>query len=181
MTDTDNDDRDWPISLDDLSDDEQKALESDDDSGGFSDSSFSDAFNFTTLLLMPLSALAVYAFVDKAAVVAALTAMFGGASGVATAVATAAWVAGAVTVGAIGLVAFLAVWLLLVGLVKRSPAHIVFSLLGGAYLAIGYFGANMLFGGLPLLVGFVLTTTLVSWAGVLVIGGLVMAGAIALI
>ena len=137
-----------------------------------------DGFSFTALTLLPLTILSVYAFLEKAVVVAALTSMFGGASGLAVAVGTTAWLVGGIVVGVLGLLAFLTVVALLAGVVKQSGAELLIGTLGVLYFAAGYAGATYLFAEVPLLVGFMLTTTLISWGAVLVIGSFVMVGAL---
>lgn len=164
----------FKFDVDDVGPDANTESESNFDVGD----SMSEGFSFTSLALMPLTIFAVYAFVAKATVVSALTSLFGGAGGLAMAVGTAAWVVGGVMVGALGLIAVLTVVALLVGLVTRSGLKFGLGMLGAIYFGIGYAGATYLFGYLPLLVGFFITTTLVTWGAVLVIGGLAMVGAI---
>lgn len=168
---------DFKFGVDDVGGDAERAESNESNVDG---SALKEGFSFTGLVLMPLTILAVFAFIQKATVVSALTAMFGGAAGLAVAVATAAWVVGAIIVGVIGLIVVATVVALLTGIVKRSGAQFGLGLLGAIYLAIGSAGATYLFGNVPFLVGFMLTTTLLSWGAILVIGGIVIIGAIVL-
>lgn len=126
----------------------------------------------SSIVLLPFTVFAVYAFLEKSAVLGALTSLFGGASGVASVVATGAWVAGAIVTSFIALLALATVVLLLVGLVTRNGGKFGLGVLGAMYFGAGYLGAVNLFSGLPLLVGFVLTTSLLGWGLVVLIGGL---------
>lgn len=137
------------------------------------DSSF-DSLNISSLLLLPLTVIGVYAFIDKALVVAALEGFLGGS--LALGIGSAFWVVGAITVGAIGLIAIGSVAALVIGLVTQSGAKVAVGLIGIVYFIVGYVGANALFTELPLLVGFVLTSSLVIWGLFLVIGTLVFVG-----
>jgi MFS family permease len=136
--------------------------------------SFKDGFSFTSLAILPFTVFAVYAFLSKSAVITALTALFGGASTAAAVVGTGLWVVGAIVVAAIGVLAFLSVASVLIGMVQRSRSKVGLGFLGGLYFGIGYVGAVTLFPSLPVLIGFMLTTTIVAWGAVLVIGGIGM-------
>jgi hypothetical protein len=140
--------------------------------------SLGDGFSYGNLVLFPLTIFAVYAFIAKSTVVGALTSLFGGASGLAMAVGTAAWVIGGIVVAFLGLMAVATAVLLLVGMVTRSGGKFALGMLGAIYFGAGYAGATYLFGYLPLLVGFMMTTTLMIWGLVAVVGGIAIIGAI---
>ena len=155
-----------------------KDAETEEEESNFGRDALQNAFSSQNLTLMPLTIFAVYAFLEKAAVIGALTSLFGGAEGLALAVGTTAWVAGGFVVAGIALLAIATVVAILVGLVTRSPAKLVVGVLGAIYFGVGYAGATYVFGALPLLVGFMLTSTIVIWGGFLLVGLLGVVGAI---
>lgn len=154
-------------------------LGSEEDSGGIDIESMSGGlFNSTKLFLSPLTILSVYAFLEKAVVVGALTSLFGGASALAMAIGTTLWLVGAIVTGVISLMAGLTSVFLFVGIIHQSVGKFAIGFLGALYFGVGYLGATYVFGYLPLLVGFMLTTTIVLWGAMLIVVGLVSIGAI---
>lgn len=120
------------------------------------------------LFMLPLSIIAVYALVAKGAVLAALEGIIG-AGALALAITHAFWIGGVVVGGAIAVLAIFTVVNLLGAIVKQSGANAAFAGLGLAYFAAGAAGAKFLFSGVPFLVGFVLTTNLLIYVGILLV------------
>lgn len=120
------------------------------------------------LLLLPLSIVAVFSFVSKAAVLAAIESIVGGGA-LALAITHAFWIGGLVVVGTVAVVGILTVLNLLAAVVKRSIGNLILGVLGLAYLGAGTAGALFLFSGVPFLVGFILTTNLIIYAGVILV------------
>lgn len=129
-----------------------------------------NTFSYTGLLSLPLSVLAIYTFLEKSAVIAALTPLFGGSSTISTIVGTALWASGGIIVGLIGVVVFTVALLLFVGAIQRDTVKFSIGLLGALYIAIVSGISIYFFGYLPLLVAFSIVSTLVAWGGLLVVG-----------
>lgn len=130
--------------------------------------------------LLPLTILGVVAFLHESVVASSLAAV--GFTGLALDALVATFsVLGLLTVGGIGLLAFLTVVAFLVAIIRRSIVATILGLLGVGYFAaagaIGYF----VFSGLPLLVGFVIGSTLLIYGGMLVVAALFGAGLIAIV
>jgi len=132
--------------------------------GSFDISNVRHAFSYTNLVVLPLNIFAVYAFLKKDIVVAALTSLFGGASGLATAVGTAAWAIGGVIIAFIGTMVLATVALFIVGLVTQNRGKLGLGLVGIIYFGLGYAGATSLFGDIPVLVAFIIVTNIFVWA-----------------
>lgn len=169
MGENDNDSDEYRFGLDELDTDSAEATED-------SDSDVGDYVSGTGLTLLPLTIAGAAAFADKAAVAAAMQSLFG-AGMFATAVTNAFWVMGAVLATAVVAIAFVTCVSFLAAIVRRSAVPAIIGVLGLLYLGGGYLGATMLFGGLPLLVGFFLVTNLAIYGAMMVIGGLAVAGA----
>lgn len=133
----------------------------------------------TGALLLPLSIFGIYAFIDKAAVLSAVTSVLGGASGIAAGVTAAFWIIGLLVVIAIVGVAVLTAWSIILALVKRSVLHAIAGALGMLYFVVGYGVAINVFPGLPLLVAFVLATNLAVYGGLAIVMFVVLAGVLA--
>ena len=137
--------------------------------------SLREGFSFSSLVSLPITVFAVYAFLEKSTVISVLTALLGGsgtagAAMSATIIGTALWVVGGIVLASIGILAVATVVLFLTGLIQRDTGKFALSLLGGVYFGAGYLGATYLFGALPLLVGFMLTSTLLAWGGLMLVG-----------
>lgn len=120
----------------------------------------------TGLFMLPLTIVGIYAFVAKATVLSALESIVG-SGGLALAITNAFWIIGLLSVAFIAIAAILTVLNLLAAVVKQSFGNMAIGLIGIVYFAIGSAGATFLFGDVPFLVGFMLTTNLV-------IGGIIM-------
>jgi hypothetical protein len=169
-----SDNEDWKFSLEDLgSSDSNNGGDSSLGSGG---SSSASTLGISTTL-MPFSILGVVAFLQKSVVVSSLSAI--GLSGAALSAVTAAfWLIGLTTVAGIGVIALLTAYALLAGAIGRSGFTFGLGLLGTLYFGAASAVAIYVFGNLPLLVGFVLSSTLLIYAGllavVLIFGGVVL-------
>lgn len=118
------------------------------------------------LFLLPISIIAVYAFVAKGAVLAAVEGIIG-AGALALAITHAFWIGGVIVAATVAVIGILTVLNLLAAVVKRSPVNAVLGVLGLLYLGAGWAGATFLFSGVPFLVGFILTTNLLIYAGLI--------------
>lgn len=151
------DNQDWKFDLESLG-------ESDGDSD--SDSGSGDFSSLSTLgistVLMPISVLGIVAFLQESVITASFAAI--GFTGLALEALVAAFsVLGLLTVAGLGLIVGLTVVALLVALVKRSAVGAVFFLLGFLYLGATYTIATLFLGGLPLLVGYVIASTMLIY------------------
>lgn len=157
-----NENEDWKFSLDDLGDNEG--------SSGSSDSNI-DTDGLSTagqgIKLLPFTVAGVYTFLETSAVSAALSGFLG--SGLTAALVTAFWAMGALTVAGIGVLAALTAIASFAAIIKRSGAAFVLSLLGILYFGIAGAVATFAFGSLPFLVGFVIASTVVLYAGMLIV------------
>jgi len=139
-------------------------------------SSIADSIDGSTIGLLPLTIVAVYAFVEKAVVLAAIEGIVG-STGLATAITTAFYVAGAISVGVLGVALVITVLSLLLALAWRSPAH---GIIGGLGVVVGgvlYGLATFVFTGVPTLVGVVIGFNALVYGGlVLVMGGAAIVG-----
>lgn len=151
------DNQDWKFNLEDLG-----------NSDGDSDSSGSSG-NFSGLstlgistVLMPLSVLGIVAFLQESVITASFAAM--GFTGLALEALVAAFsVLGLLTVAGLGLIVGLTAVALLVALVKRSAVGAIGFLFGFLYLGASYTIATLFLGGLPLLVGYVIASTMLIY------------------
>lgn len=156
-------DRDWRFGADELGD------TNDDAASGttVSTDGFNEALDNFRITTLPVVVLGVYAFARFGAVLAAIEALIG-AGGVATALTTALWLVGAVTLIPIALIVIIGAIGLIVGGVKGSPqvalgGTILLSLVG---LAAG--AALYLLPALPLLVAFVIVVNVAAYTVLLV-------------
>lgn len=152
MTDNEN----WQFDLEDLGNSD----------GDSDDSSSFDSSSFSTLgissVLMPISVLGIVTFLQESVMVASLSAI--GFTGLALEALVAAFsVLGLLTVGGIALIAGLTVIALFVALIKRSVVATVAFLLGFIYLGGAFTIATVFLGGLPLLVGYVIASTMLLY------------------
>lgn len=114
------------------------------------------------LLLLPITVVGIYAFVEKALVAEAIVNLLG-AGGVAVAVTNAMWVIGAVTVAMLAVFALVTIAAIIAAIVKREPVRGAIGLLGAIYFGFGYYLATTMFSEIPVLVGFVLATNLMVY------------------
>lgn len=140
------------------------------------DSSIGDNIDSTSVALLPLTIIAVYTFVEKAVVLAAIEGIVG-STGLATAITAGFYVAGVITVGTIGVAIVITVLSLLLALAWRSPAHAIIGGLGLLLGAVLYTLATFVFTGVPTLVGVIIGFNAVVYGGlVLVMGGAAVVG-----
>lgn len=140
------------------------------------DSSIADAIDGSTIGLLPMTIIAVYTFVEKATVLAAIEGIVG-STGLATAITTAFYVAGIITVATLGLAAVVTVLSLLMAIVFRSGAHGIIGLLGLIAGGVLYGLATFVFTGVPTLVGVVIGFNALVYGGLVVaIGGAAIVG-----
>ncbi len=140
------------------------------------DSSIADNIDSTSVALLPLTIIAVYTFVEKAVVLAAIEGIVG-STGLATAITTGFYVAGVITVGTIGVAVIITILSLLLALVWRSPTHGVIGGLGVLLGGVLYGLATFVFTGVPTLVGVIIAFNAVVYGGlVLVMGGAAVVG-----
>jgi hypothetical protein len=158
MTDNEN----WQFDLEDLSND-----------NGDSDGSSSGNMSSLSMLgistvLMPISVLGIVTFLQESVMVASLSAI--GFTGLALEALVAAFsVLGLLTVGGLALFVGMTVIALFVALVKRSVVATVVFLLGFIYLGGAFTIATVFLGGLPLLVGYVIASTMLIYLTVLAV------------
>lgn len=137
-----------------------------------SGNSFDGSSMGITLALLPATIIGVYAFVEKAAVLSAITALFGGASNVALAVTTALWIVGGVTLGFIAVIIVASVIALLAGIAGRSALTFGAGLLGSAWAIASYVVGVKFFSALPVAVAFVLASNALIYGAFVIIAGL---------
>lgn len=152
MTDNEN----WQFDLEDLGN----------DSGDGDESSSGNMSSLSTLgistVLMPISVLGIVTFLQESVMVASLSAI--GFTGLALEALVAAFsVLGLLTVGGLALFVGITVIALFVALVKRSVVATVVFLLGFIYLGGAFTIATLFLGGLPLLVGYVIASTMLIY------------------
>jgi len=159
MSDTDN----YRFNIDDVGEDENTSPPN------FNTPDTSTITIATTLL--PFTILGVVAFLQESVMAASLSAL--GFTGLALDALVAVFsLMGFLTVGGIVLVAFLTVVALLVSVVRRSATAGGLGLLGLLYFGAAFVVATVVFGSLPLLVGYVLASTLIIYSAMLLVGAI---------
>jgi hypothetical protein len=162
---SDNSDE-WRFSPDDvgLSDDDSTSTTMTDSN----ESSVTDNIDISNVILLPVIVAAAYAFVEKAATLAAVE-MLIGAGTLAAAITEALFIAGAVVVAGFGVLALFGVACILGGLVRRSGILLGIGVIIGLAFGVMWAGATFVFAQFPLLVGAILTFNAVFYCGELLV------------
>jgi len=155
-------DNNWKFSLDDLGDENSSSSSGESNFDGSSISTVGQG-----LKLLPFTVAGVFTFLQTSAVSASLSGFLG--SGLTAALVTAVLAIGALTVAGIGVMAALVVVAFLAALVKRSAAAGILAFLGILYFGITAAVATFVFGSLPFLVAFVISSTVVIYVGMLIV------------
>lgn len=166
-------DTDYAFDPDDFDDDDndETAMSTSESASSF------DGIDTSSLTLLPLLVVAVYAFVERGVVLGAVQ-MLIGASGLASAITTAFYIVGAVTVASFGVLTLATVITLLLALLTQDVAKGVLGLTGVFVHAILAGGAYFVFGNLPFLVGVTLTFNALAYIIVLLMGLVILVGTI---
>lgn len=181
MTDTNSE---WRFDVDDLDDDDDAPSDSGvsglSTDNGDSDSSLTDHASFKGLTLLPLTLLGVFAFVETAALKASLVNVFG-ASGLATVLTQGLWAVGALTTFTIGVVGFIGLAALLIGIYRREPVPLTVFVVIFVWYTSATAGAIVFFPMLTPLVGFVLVSNIILYGGSFLIAGVLGVGVLSVI
>lgn len=136
-----------------------------------------EALNIKGLTLLPVLVVGVYAFVEQAVVLSAVETLIG-ASGLATAITSAFYIIGAVSVAGLALMSLATAGAILLALTRQSVPVGLIALIGIVAHGVLWAGATFVFTSVPLLVGVVLTLNAVVYSGTVVIAGVIIIGAI---
>lgn len=168
------DNQEWKFSPEDLANSDGDSNENR-SSGSFSSIS---TFGISTVL-MPLSVLGIVAFLQESVITASFSAM--GFTGLALEALVAAFsVLGLLTVAVVGLIVGLTTVALLVALVKRSAVGAIFFLIGFLYLGAAYTISTLFLDGLPLLVGYVIASTMLIYLSFVAVAFIIGSAVIAI-
>jgi hypothetical protein len=116
--------------------------------------------------LLPVIIAGVYAFEQSAAVLTAMEALIG-TSGLASAVTLSLQLVGGLTVGLLAVFSVVGIVALLAGAMGRSVERVVFGLISLLPIIFGALGSTLVFTGLPLLVGAVLSIAAVIFVALI--------------
>lgn len=145
-------DKKWTYSVEDVGEDGASDTNNDPDPPPESD----DGIDLNKIVFFPFAVLSAYALVEYSVVLSAFETLFG-VSGVATALTTAFAVIGAILLVLFTFVGGVGVTLLLAGVYYREAPLVAAGLLLSTLIAGGVVGGHLIFTGVPLFVGTVLT------------------------
>lgn len=153
----------WTYSVDDVGEDGASDTSNDPEPPSESD----DEMDLNNVFMVPLTVLGAYALVEYSVVLSAFETLFG-VSGVATALTTAFAVIGGISLVMFSFAGTVGALLLLSGVYYRDGAFVVAGTVLAGLIAASVLSGHIIFTGLPLFVGAILSANVILYSGLLI-------------
>ena len=156
-------DNNWTYSVSDVGEDGASDTSNDPDPPSESD----DEMDLNDVFMLPLTVLGAYALVEYGVVLSAFETLFG-VSGVATALTTAFAFIGGISLVMFSFAGTVGVTLLLAGVYYREAPLVAAGTVLSGLIAASVLGGYVVFTGLPLFVGAILSANIILYSGLLI-------------